>query len=65
MEIGLKHEFLSSKAEDEDDEQRNYKTVRPSYKVKVLGDKGKGGHRPAAATVLCTSSFIITKMRYY
>lgn len=38
MEIGLKHEFLSSKAEDEDDEQRNYKTVRPSYKVKVLGD---------------------------
>ena len=54
MEIGLKHEFLSSKAEDEDDEQRNYKTVRPSYKVKVLGDKGKGGHRPAAATVLCT-----------
>ena len=42
MEIGLKHEFLSSKAEDEDDdEQRNYETVRPSYKVKVLGDKGK------------------------
>ena len=40
MEIGLKHEFPSSKDEERDDEQRNYKTVCPSYKVKVLwGDR--------------------------